>query len=88
MYLIVLTAKDMDTLKEIANLSRMRGDAPSCAKRGGNHKTKNYASNSNVQCNNCVRHSRNEVDHIVNSKLCLSLESKPAKTKDMTDHGY
>lgn len=67
---------------------KRNGDAPSCAKCIGDHKTKDYTSNNNFKCINCVRHSRNEVDHIVNNNGCLSLESELVKTKEINVYGF
>ena len=66
---------------------KVNGDTPSCAKCAGDHKTKDCTQDSK-KCINCVRHSKSDTNHTVNSRECKSLEEELHKIRDMTDHGY
>ena len=69
---------------------KSNGDIASCGKCAGLHLTKDCTGNVNdsAKCINCVRHSRDDVHHVVNSKQCKSLDADMARVRNITDHGY
>lgn len=69
---------------------KSNGDVACCGKCAGNHPTKDCTVNTNdgAKCINCIRHSRDDVNHVVNSKQCKSLDAEMARVRNITDHGY
>ena len=69
---------------------KSNGDIASCGKCAGNHLTKDCKENANesAKCINCMRHSRDDVHHVVNSRQCKSLDAEMARVRNIPDHGY
>lgn len=69
---------------------KCNGDIASCGKCAGDHITKDCTVNVNDSARriNCLRYSRDDVRHVVNSKQCKSLDAAMARIRDITNHGY
>lgn len=66
---------------------KRNGDSVKCGKCAGEHNTRECVSDV-LQCINCMRFSKEEINHSVNDKTCTSMGLEVERLKSITDHGY